>query len=146
MDLLTKAKSIGSGGCESDGIEEEENFSQDSGEGADNDTDSKRAKGFGRRQRRKCFSVFVKREEGATTGRCWLPPAGHPHEAGEQQIVRAAGVGRRPGPPCPRGEPCPPRQSSPTYPARSVQGAGVGNDTAELSDCCAGTGQRTRNI
>ena len=61
MDLLTKAKSIGSGGCESDGIEEEENFSQDSGEGADNDTDSKRAKGFGRRQRRKCFSVFVKR-------------------------------------------------------------------------------------
>ena len=32
MDLLTKAKSIGSGGCESDGIEEEEIFSQDSGE------------------------------------------------------------------------------------------------------------------
>ena len=53
MGLSTKAKSSGS--CESDRIEEEKNFSQLSDEDTDDDTDSKKAKGFERRQRRKCF-------------------------------------------------------------------------------------------
>ena len=58
MGLSTKAKSSGS--CESDRIEEEKNFSQVSDKDTDDDMDSKKAKGFERRQRRKCFSVFEK--------------------------------------------------------------------------------------